>query len=183
MTLLELTVALSLFSLAVGGIYAFIVTGGRSARVTNNFVQAQTQMRAALDSVIDEARWAQRLVAAGPTSVTLLIRCDPRLSPPAPCGPYTVTFAYNAAGATLTRQVDPDAAGPLPAGPAAPLAYRILREDGTAGFAIEYFDGTGASLGASPADLTLVTRLRLTVDATDGIVSRTFAGDVALRER
>jgi len=179
-TLLELVVALGLFALAVGGIYAFVVTGNRSARVTNDFVQAQSQMRAGLDSLIDEMRWAQRIVAAGSTSVALLM---PSGTPFEGGNSYEVTFAYDPAADTVTRQVDPDAGGPQPAAPPEPLAYGIVWEDGSAGLAIEYFDGTGAALGSSPADLTVITRLRLTVVATQGGVTRTFAGDVALRGR
>lgn len=40
-TLVELVMALSLFAMAVGGIYAFVATGGKSARVTNDFLQTQ----------------------------------------------------------------------------------------------------------------------------------------------
>lgn len=52
-TLIELVVAASLLVLALGGIYAFVTTGGRSARVTNDFIQTQAQVRAALDTVVD----------------------------------------------------------------------------------------------------------------------------------
>jgi hypothetical protein len=47
----------------------------------------------------------------------------------------------------------------------------------------EYFDGTGTSLGSSPANLAAIIRVRLTVTTTRNGTSRTFAGDAALRAR
>lgn len=172
--------ALSLLALAVGGIYGFIVTGGKSASVTNNFLQTQAQLRAALDNVVDELRWAQSLTAATGTTVTAFI---PQNTPFSASSPYTVTFAYNNASRTMTRQVDPDAGGPLALGAAQPLAYLVVRENGSDGVAFEYFDAAGTSLGATPADLTAVARVRLTITTTQDQVSRTFAGDAALRAR
>jgi hypothetical protein len=148
--------------------------------VTNDFMQTQAQVRAALDNVVDEIRWAQSVTAASATSVTLLV---PQTTPFAAPGPYTVTFAYDAAADTVTRQVDPDAGGPLPVGAAEPLAYAVVREDGSNGLAFEYFDAAGTSLGTAPADLTAVARVRLTVTTTSKQISRTFAGDTALRAR
>lgn len=172
--------AMGLLALALGGIYAFVATGGRSARVSNDFLQTQAQVRAALDNVVDEARWAQSVTAASATSVTLLV---PQATPFAAPGPYTVTFAYNADADTVTRQVDPDAAGPLGPGAAEPLAYGVVRDDGSNGLAFEYFNSAGTSLGAVPADVTAVARVRLTVTTTSKQISRTFAGDAALRAR
>lgn len=163
--------ALALLALALGGIYAFVVAGGRSARVTNDFLQAQAQVRAAIDNVVAEARWAQAVTAAGPGFVTLSVPGDTPFSP----GPYTVTFSYDAAARTLTRRVG--------AAPAEVLAFNIVREDGGAGVVFEYFTAGGNSLGSAPADADLpaVARVRVTVATTVGDVSRTFAADAALR--
>ncbi len=179
-TLIELVVSLSMFSLVVGAIYGFIVTGGKSARVTNDFLQTQAQLRAVLDNVVDEIRWAQSVTAANATAVTVFI---PQNTPYSPSSTYTVTFAYNNVDDTLTRQVDPDAGGPLGFGPAQPLGYLIVRADGGDGVTFEYFDAAGTSLGATPADLTAVARIRLTITTTQEDVSRVFAGDAALRAR
>ncbi len=141
-TLIELVMALSLFALAVGGIYGFVVTGGKSASVTNDFLQTQAQLRAALDNVVDETRWAQSVTAASGTSVTLFI---PQNTPFSASSPYTVTFSYSVSARTLSRQVDPDAGGPATPGPAEPLAYLVVREDGSDGVAFEYFDAAGTS--------------------------------------
>jgi len=94
-----------------------------------------------------------------------------------------VTFAYDSVNRTLTRQIDPDAGGPLAPGAAEPLGYLVVREDGSDGVAFEYFDAAGSSLGATPPDLAAVARVRLTIATTQDEVSRTFAGDAALRAR
>lgn len=172
--------ALSMLALTLGTIYGFVATGGKSARVTNDFMQTQAQVRAALDNVIDEIRWAQSVTAASGSSVTLLV---PQNTPFSASSPYTVTFAYDAADDTVTRRVDPDAGGPLAPGPAEPLAYTVVRDDGSDGLAFEYFNAAGTSLGTAPADLTAVARVRLTVTTTSKQISRTFAGDTALRAR
>lgn len=177
-TLLELMVALSLLALILGGIYRFVATGAQSARVANDFLQTQAQLRAVLDNAVEEIRWADDVTAAGGRSVTLLV---PPNTPLAGATSYTVTFAYDTAADTVTRQVDPDAAGPQPLGPAEPVAYGVVQEDGSDGFVLEYFNATGASLGAAPADLTAIARVRLTVTTTRGRVSRAFTGDAALR--
>lgn len=177
-TLLELVIAVSIFALAVGSIFSLISVGGRSIRVTNDFMQSQAQVRSAIDSLVDEMRWAQRLTAASSTSVTVFV---PQHTPFSATSPYTVTFSYDAATRTVTRQVDPDADGPAAAGAAEPVAYGVMMPDGTGGLSFEYFDNTGASLGASPSDLTVISRVRVTVTTTRDRVSRTIASDVALR--
>lgn len=179
-TLLEMVIALSLLMLALGAIYGLIAVGGRSARVTNEFVQTQAQVRAALDSVVDELRWGQAVTCASATSLTVLI---PQDTPFSAASPYRVTFAYDVAADTLTRRQD--AAGVVcpPAGVGEPLAYFIVGPDGGDGIAFEYFDAAGRSLGASPADPGAVARVRITVTTTRDRVSRTFAGDTALRAR
>jgi len=179
-TLLELVVALSLLALALGGIYGFVATGGRSARVTNSFLQSQAQVRAALDNVVDELRWAESICAAAASSVTALV---PQNTPFSTGSPYTVTFAYDPNARALTRQVDLLARCPQPAGAPEAVAYDVVQEDGGAGLTFEYFAGDGTALGSNPADLTAITRLRLTVSTTRDQVSRTFAGDVAVRGR
>ena len=168
-SLVELVMALALLALALGGIYAFVVAGGRSARVTNDFLQAQAQVRAAIDNVVAEARWAQAVTAAGPTAVSLLVPEDTPFSP----GPYTVTFSYDPDRHTLERRIGTS--------PAEPVAYNILREDGGAGLVFEYFTAGGSPLGSTPSDLAAVARVRVTVVTTVGGVSRTFAADAALR--
>lgn len=183
-TLIELVVAASLLVLALGGIYAFVTTGGRSARVTNDFIQTQAQVRVALDTVVDEIRWAQAVTCASATSVTLYV---PRDTPFSATSPYRVTFAYNGATRTLTRRVDTAGATAeawCPSDTAGePLAYGVFQRDGSDGVTLEYFDSTGAALGSEIADLTAIARVRITVTTTRDLVSRTFAGDAALRAR
>ncbi len=181
LTLLELVIALALLGAVLGGgIYAFVASGTRSARQTNEFLQSQAQLRAALDGILDETRWGQSVVAASLTAVTLLI---PAGSPFNGGASYTVTFAYDAAADTVTRQVDPDGAGLLPPGPATPVAYTIVRDDGSDGVAFAYFDNTGAVMAVPPVPLTDVVRIRATLTATRGTISRTLTDDAALRGR
>ncbi len=179
-TVLELVIALSLFTLVLGSIYAFVGTGGRSARVANDFLQTQPQARAALDNATDEIRWAQTVTCASVSAVTLLV---PQNTPFSAASAYLVTFAYDPAADTLTRRESAVGSGCPPAGIGEPLAYSVVRADGSDGIAFEYFDGAGTSLGSAPADLTVIARVRITVSTTRNRVSRTFTGDVALRGR
>jgi prepilin-type N-terminal cleavage/methylation domain-containing protein len=179
-TLLELVVALGLLAVALASVYGYAATGGRSAQVTNDLLQTQNQVRAALDNLVDEIRWAQSVTAANATSVTLFV---PQNTPFSAASPYTVTFAYDAAADTVTRQEDPDAGGPLPAAAPEPLAFFVVQRDGSNGFALSYYDAAGTALGATPPDLSAVVRVRLTVTTTRNGISRTFAGDTTLRGR
>lgn len=169
---------MSIFALGVGSIFSLVNVGGRSIRVTNDFMQSQAQVRSAIDNLVDEIRWAQRITAASATSVTVFV---PQHTPFSATSPYTATFAYDAATRTVTRQVDPDADGPALPAAAEPVAYGVVMANGTDGLSLEYFDNTGTSLGSSPSDLTVISRVRVTVTTTRDRVSRTMATDVALR--
>jgi len=179
-TLLELVIALGLLAVALASVYGYAATGGRSAKVTNDLLQTQNQVRAALDNLVDEIRWAQSVSAASASSVTVFI---PQNTPFSAASPYTATFAYDAAADTVTRQEDPDAGGPLLPGAAEALAFSVVRLDGSNGLVFEYYDAAGTSLGSAPADLSAVVRVRLTVTTTRDGISRTFAGDTTLRGR
>lgn len=107
----------------------------------------------------------------------------PRDTPFSATSPYRVTFAYDGATRTLTRRVDTAGTGRGPWCPqeteGEPLAYGVFQRDGSDGVTLEYFDSTGSE----PADLTAIARVRITVTTTRDLVSRTFAGDAALRAR
>jgi prepilin-type N-terminal cleavage/methylation domain-containing protein len=182
-TLLELLIALVLLGVVTVGIYAMVVTSANAARSTNALLLTQAQVRAALDNIVDEARWAHAVNAADATCVTLSI---PQDTPFSAASPYSVTFAYDPKHNTVTRResTDPGGVGCPPVDPAAAdvLAYDVVRPDGSAGLSFEYFDALGTSLGASPA-LGSVARIRVVVTTTRDGATRTFAGDVALRAR
>ena len=171
-TLIEFVVMLAVLAIVIGGIYEFVVNGAVSAAKTNDFVQSQGQIRAALDNIIDESRWAQSVTAAGPTSVTLSI---PQNTPFSATSPYSVTFAYDAVNHVVTRQQDNNAA--------ATLAYLVVGAGGSTGLTFTYFDSGNTSLGSSPTagQLSSIARLRATVATTSGKVTRYLAGDAALR--
>jgi prepilin-type N-terminal cleavage/methylation domain-containing protein len=179
-TLIELVIAMALLAVSLAGIYGFMATGATSARVTNDFLQVQAQVRAAVDSVVDEARWAQTVTCASGTAVTLLV---PQDTPFSAASPYRVTFEYDAANDTLTRREDAAGVDCPPARAGEPIAYSVVRAGGHDGAAFEYFSGAGASLGSAPADLNAIARLRITVTTMRDTVTRTFAGDAALRGR
>jgi len=179
-TLLELLIGLALVALVIGVVGALLVTGARAAKNTNSFLQIQAQVRAGLDNIVEETRWAQDVTAASAQSVTLFV---PQNTPFSASSPYSVTFAYNATEDTITRQEDPDAGGPQPPGTPQPIAYLVVDPGGGAGLAMEYFDNTGASLGAAPADPNAIARVRIFITTTKDGFSRTFAGDAALRGR
>lgn len=171
-TMIEMIVVLALLGLVIGGIYKFIVVGAQSANVTNNFIQSQGQVRAALDNIADESRWATTVTAASATSVTLTV---PVSTPFSATSPYTVTFAYDATNRVVTRQQD--------ALVAATLAYLVAGSGGSTGLTFIYFDGGNNSLGSTPtaAQLPTIARVRAVVATTSGNVTRNLAGDAALR--
>jgi hypothetical protein len=175
-------VALALLALALGAVFTMIAVGGRSARTTNSFLQVQAQVRAALDNALDEIRWAERVCTAGPTSVSVLV---PQATPFSAASPYDVTFDYDRATGVLTRKAAPDPTQSCvpPQGPAEPLAYHIVREDGADALRFRYFTRDDPVGTQSPSDPGAVARVRVTVTATREGVSRTFAGDAALRGR
>lgn len=181
-TLIELVVALSLLTLVLGSIYALVAVGSRSARTTNDFLQTQAHVRAALDNMVDEIRWAQAVTCASATVVTLSI---PQDTPFSVTSPYWVTFAHDAGALTLTRREDPADPGCPGSTTGTPIviAHFIGRAGGPDGLAFEYFDASGVALGSEPASLGSVARVRMTVTAVRDRVSRTFAGDAALRAR
>ncbi len=171
-TVLELLIGMSLLIVVLGASYEFLMTGQRAALTTRDSFQAQSQLRSALDNMVDEIRWADAVTAASATSVTVHI---PQNTPFSQTSPYSVTFAYNATNRTVTRQQG--------VGSIDPVAYNIVKLDNSAGLAIDYYDASSVYLGSTPADLTAIARVRLTIIATTNLTSRTFAGDAALRSR
>lgn len=181
-TLLELVIALVLLAVVTAGIYGMVVSSASAARTTNAFLLTQAQVRAALDNIVDEARWASAVNAAQPTCVTLRI---PQDTPFSALSPYSVTFAYDPAqDAVLRREsTNPDAVGCPLSGSGQVLGYFVVRPDGSDGLGFEYFDAEGNSLGSTPVVLADIARIRVVVTTTRDGASRTFAGDVALRAR
>jgi len=171
-TLIEMVVMLALLGAVIGGIYEFVVWGAQSAGTTNNFMQSQAQVRAALDNIADESRWANGVTAASATSVTLSV---PVSTPFSAVSPYTVTFTYDATNRVVTRQQNPN--------PASTLAYLVVGSGGSTGLTFTYFDGGNNSLGSTPTagQLPTIARIRAVVATTSGNVTRNLAGDAALR--
>jgi Tfp pilus assembly protein PilW len=175
-TLIEFVIMLAVLGLVLGGIYQFVVNGAITASKTNDFLQAQSQVRSALDNIVDESRWAQSVTAANATSVTVSI---PQ-STPFNAGPYSVAFAYDSTNRAVTRQVTLPTAGPVVA-----LAYLVVGPGASTGLTFTYFDNGNNSLGSTPtgAQLPTIARIRATVATTSGTVTRYLAGDAALRAR
>jgi prepilin-type N-terminal cleavage/methylation domain-containing protein len=179
-SLIELIIAMVLMIIMSTWVYALVGTGGRSLRHIGDSVQSQSQLRAAIDNVSDEIRWGAAVTAASASAVTVRVASG---SPFSPGSDYAVTFAYDAAADTITRRVDPDAEGPLAAGAAVPIAHNVVRADGGAGFALEYFDATATSLGSAPAALPSIARVRMTITTLRNETERRFAADAGLRGR
>jgi Tfp pilus assembly protein PilW len=169
---LELLLGLSLLIVVVGVAYEFLLVGQRAALKTRDSFMSQGQLRAGIDNMTDEIRWADSVTAASATSVTVHI---PQNTPFSVSSPYSVTFAYNAAAQALTRQQD--------AGPAAAVAYNIVKPDATPGLSVDYYDASSTWLTQTPTDLTAIARIRMTVIATSNQTSRTLVGDASLRSR
>ena len=172
LTVLELLIGLSLLIVVLGATYEFLMTGQRAALTTRDSFMAQSQLRAALDNMTDEIRWASAVTAASATSVTVTI---PENTPFSVSSPYSVTFAYDAGARTVTRQQG--------LGAIVPVGYNIVKLDSTAGLSIDYYDDSSGWLGQTPGNLNAIARIRLTVIATTNRTSRTFVGDAALRSR
>jgi type II secretory pathway pseudopilin PulG len=174
-TLLEFLVMLAILGVIIGGIYRFVVNGAISASKTNDFLQSQSQIRSALDNIVDETRWGQSITAATATSMTVQI---PQGTPYFPAAAYAVTFAYDSTNKAITRQ-------PCTPGCAAavPLAYLVAGPGNSNGLAFTYYDGGNTSFGSTPSSgqLPNIARIRAVVSTTSGTVTRYLAGDAALR--
>ncbi len=179
-TLIEMVVALSLLTLVLGAIYAFVAFGGRSARATNDFLQTQAHVRAALDNMVDEIRWAQGVVCASATAVSLLI---PQDTPFSASSPYQVTFAHDGARMALVRRQDGAGTGCPDDTSGEALALFVSHEDGSGGLTLGYFLADGGPWNSAADPLGSIARVRITVTTTRDRTSRTFAGDAALRGR
>lgn len=181
LSLLELLLALTLLALVTAGIYALIGTGAAAARDTRATLRTQTQVRAALDGIVDEVRWAARVLSSPPPTATSVVLCVPQS--PLSSTPYFVVFAFDATSRRITRAIDPDAAGPSPFGTPESLAP-LPREGISPIFEFQYFDQLGASTPdpSSIAQIRIRIRMevqnRLRVPATE----RELIGDVALRQ-
>jgi len=174
-TLIEFLVMMAILALVIAGIYRFVVNGAVSASKTNDFLQTQSQIRSALDNIVDETRWGQLVTAATATSMTVQI---PQGTPYYPATSYTVTFAYDSTNMAITRQqCTPGCAAALP------LAYLVAGPGNSTGLAFTYFDTGGASFGSAPSSgqLASIARIRAVVSTTSGTVTRYLAGDAALR--
>ncbi len=171
-TLIEFIVMLALLGIVIGGIYEFVVNGTVSASKTNDFLQSQSHIRAALDNIVDETRWGQSVTAASATSVTVSV---PQNTPFSASSPYTVTFAYDATNRAVTRQQG--------AGPAVALAYLVVGPGASTGLTFTYYDGGNNPLGSAPTSgqLASIARIRAVLATTSGSVTRNLAGDTALR--
>ncbi len=181
LTLLELLLALTLLALVTLGIYALVGAGATAARDTGAVLRAQTQVRAALDGIVDEARWAAEVrPSPAPTSTSVAL-CVPQS--PIRISPYYVLFAYDATSRAITRAEDSDAAGPAPFG--TPEVLARLPAGGTApSFTLEYYTKLGEP-AAAPADIAQIRiRIRMSVETRLGApaVERELIGDVALRQ-
>lgn len=168
---LELLIGLGLLIAVVGIAYEFLTTGSKAAVITRRSFFAQSQTRAAIDNMTDEIRWADSITFATATSVTVTIPSNTPFS----SGPYSVTFAYDATAKTITRQQD--------ANPSAPIAFYIVKLDGTGGFSLDYYDKSSNALACCPLTVTpdVIGRVRVTVTATRESTSRLLTGDVTLR--
>lgn len=173
---------LTLLVLVLGGLYEFLSAGERAAATARNTFQAQSELRAALDAMVDEIRWAERAKDASGTCVSVLI---PQNTPFSATSPYTATFAYDVANDTVLRKtINGDVSGECASLTGAqPVAYNIVKPNGSNGMVVEFFDSTNTLLGLPIADLNAVARVRVTITATRSTSSRELVGDVALRAR
>ncbi|MCS7173250.1 MAG: prepilin-type N-terminal cleavage/methylation domain-containing protein [Armatimonadetes bacterium] len=181
LSLLELLLALTLLALVTLGIYALVGAGVTAARDTGAMLRAQTQVRAALDGIVDEARWAARVLPSPTPTADSVALCVP--SSPRTGTSYYVRFAYDPANRAITRAEDPDAEGSEPFGAPEVLA-RLPAGGAGPTFALEYYTPLGEPAVDPGSVAQIRIRIRMMVETRMGTpaVERELIGDVALRQ-
>jgi type II secretory pathway pseudopilin PulG len=178
MTSVELLTAVVLLGLVTLAVYASLGLGTQSARDTNAALRTQSQIRMAVDRIVEEARWAARVAVPGLAALTLCIRTSPLKE-----SPHFVWFSYDSVRRMITRAVDPDAGGPAPFSAPEPIA--ILPDEGSPPtFSLQYFTkaGTPTADPASIAQLQLRIRMRLPSTLRAPAFVRELVAYAALRE-
>lgn len=176
-TLIEVLVALVVFVIAIGGLYAVIVTQARSSRITNNFIQVQENARYAMERIVEEARWGDAVLSATGGALPSVTFDIPSSNPLLPGTSYTVTYGLSSRG-TIQRTVIPQGGAPA----TADLASSVT------GLTLSFYDNgtpTPASLDIvnSPGLASRVYRVTIGVTVTVGSQTRNFTSDVFLRNK
>jgi prepilin-type N-terminal cleavage/methylation domain-containing protein len=167
-TLIEMMVALAVFSITAGGIYDLLATQAQSSRLTNNFLQVQQNARYAMERFEEEAQWASGVstASAGATpSVTLNI---PSNNPVSPGTAYTVQYALTGSN-TITRAVN--------GGTASDVAANVTA------FNLTYYDNASPANTLAVANAANAYRITVSITATVGTQTRTFTSDVFFRNK
>jgi len=168
LTVLELLFVLVIFGIATGAIFGLMKIGVKSAGFNTRSLQSQVQVRAALDNMVDEARWADRVWSAAANTVTLHV---PTGTPFYSGGEYRVTFAYDSATKTVTRT----RTWPNPPDATFAMAYNV------AGLTLSYYGSDGDLLTFS--DVTNMAMVEFRVTTNTGTIGRILAGNATLRAR
>ena len=117
-TLIEMLVAITLLSVALGGFYSVMFSGTRGAARAQNVADIGEEARLGLNRLIRDTRQASDISAVSPTSYSLSVDFDGNTvageSPNSDLEEESLTFAYNAVartielnGETLIEGVDP----------------------------------------------------------------------------
>jgi prepilin-type N-terminal cleavage/methylation domain-containing protein len=198
LTLIELVIALAIFSLAVAAIFGIVGVASRSSLMTQQFLDLQHNARSSIERINEEVRWGGApapgiggFIEAGPTAVAVTIPQDPEY--PAcdrPCRPYpkadpgrayAVRFAFDPKTQTIRRQTDAtghfDERGWVPGG-WEPRNGLVLA-DHVSAVRFEYFDENGVPTDSPRA----ATRLSMRIEVRQGRHSRFLVSDVFLRQR
>lgn len=176
-TLVEVLVALAVFVIAIGGIYAVIVTQAQSSRITNNFIQVQENARYAMERIVEEARWGDAVLAATGGVLPSVTFDIPSSNPLMPGTAYTVTYGLSSKG-TIQRTVTPQGGAPA----TADLASYVT------GLTLAFYDNatptpTSLDIVSNPGLAPQVYRVTIGVTVTVGSQSRIFTSDVYLRNK
>jgi len=165
-TLVEMMVAMAVFSLTAGGIYGLLATQAQSSRLTNNFLQVQQNARYAMERFEEEGQWASGVSTAsgGATpSVTFNIPANNPLGTA-----YTVQYALTGSN-TITRTVN--------GGTASEIAANVTA------FSLTYYDNAVPANTLTLANAATAYRVTVSITATLGTQTRTFTSDVFFRNK
>lgn len=168
--MLETLIATSILFVVLGAVYGLLGVGTRGAIESVNAQYAQQQGRASVDVLQDEFRWADAIVAAYSSSVTVRV---PEGSPcvrPEFCNPlnsttlipYHVTLSYDAAAWRMVRTQDWQVIPPV-AAQDGPVSFRVTKAS------FEFYDGANNQADPTASEAWVLEGHRRVPDRWDDL--------------
>ncbi|HLJ61973.1 MAG TPA: prepilin-type N-terminal cleavage/methylation domain-containing protein [bacterium] len=167
-TLVEMVVAMAVFSITAGGIWGLLATQAQSSRLTNNFLQVQQNARYAMERFEEEGQWASGVSTASGGATPSVTFSIPANNPVSPGTAYTVQYALTGSS-TITRAVN--------GGTASDVAANVTA------FTLTYYDNAVPANTLAVANAGNAYRVTVSITATLGAQTRTFTSDVFFRNK